>query len=104
MKPDVERVRDAARAGVAAAKWVNGTIDRTCEAAFPRAPQEVKNTAAGIATGLAAGAAIGGVGIAALGGAVGVSGAVALAAIGGLVGNRIGISKDRRKTRRHAEP
>jgi hypothetical protein len=104
MKPDVKRVKEAARAAVSTAKWVNAKIDRACEATFPNAPQEVKSTAAGIATGLAAGAAIGGIGVAALGGAVGVSGAAALAVVGGLVGNRIGISKDRRAQNRRADP
>lgn len=38
---------------------------------------------------------VGGVGIAALGGATGVPAAVILGLVGGIVGNRYGISKDR---------
>jgi hypothetical protein len=100
MKADVKQLKEAGRGGLAAAKWVNAKVDRACEAAFPHAPQEIKNTAAGIATGFLAGAAIGGIGVAFMGGAVGVPGAAVLAVAGGFVGNRVGISTDRRALRR----
>lgn len=58
-------------------------------------PNETKWTSAGIGLGILAGLSIGGVGIAALGGAIGVSAAVILAAVGGMIGNRYGIGKDR---------
>ena len=49
----------------------------------------------GAVAGAAIGFAIGGVGIASMGGAVGIPAAVILAAIGGMLGNRYGISRDR---------
>ena len=100
MRARRKQLEDVGRKGVAAVKRVNTEINRACEATCPRAPNELKSTIAGIATGLLAGAVIGGIGIAAVGGAVGVSGAAVLAVAGGLVGNRIGISKDRRAFRR----
>jgi hypothetical protein len=99
MNIDRKSLEAAGRKGLAAAKWVNAKMTDACEATCPHAPQELKNTIAGVATGLVAGAAIGGVGIAAAGTAVGVSGAAVLAVAGGLVGNRIGISKDRKALR-----
>lgn len=58
-------------------------------------PQEVRWSLIGAVAGAAIGFAIGGVGIASMGGAVGIPAAVILAAIGGMLGNRYGISRDR---------
>jgi predicted lipid-binding transport protein (Tim44 family) len=49
----------------------------------------------GAAAGAVLGLLVGGVGIAAMGGAAGVPAAVILALVGGVLGNRYGISKDR---------
>ncbi|MDR6664003.1 hypothetical protein [Rhizobium sp. 1399] len=58
-------------------------------------PAETKWSIIGAAAGAILGLLIGGVGIAAMGGAAGVPAALILAVIGGVVGNRYGISKDR---------
>lgn len=58
-------------------------------------PQEVKWSLAGLATGATVGLGIGGVGVAALGSAIGVPAALMLGLVGTLVGNRYGVEKDR---------
>ncbi|MBY5660417.1 hypothetical protein [Rhizobium leguminosarum] len=58
-------------------------------------PAETRWSLIGAVTGAVFGLLVGGVGIAAMGGAAGVPAAVILALVGGVVGNRYGISKDR---------
>lgn len=58
-------------------------------------PREVRWSIYGMALGGTAGVLVGGVGIAALGGAMGVPAALVLAIVGGMIGNRIGVGKDR---------
>ena len=87
----------------------NAAADSACDYAFPGAPKAVKNTVAGIATGFVVGTAIGGVGVAAMGGAIGVPTAAVLACAGGVVGNRIGVRRDsvpraRRPTAASSDP
>lgn len=62
-------------------------------------PKEARWSVIGIAAGTFVGLLIGGVGVAALGGAVGLPAAVVLAALGGLVGNRYGVEQDARDRR-----
>ncbi|QIJ44253.1 hypothetical protein G7039_29220 (plasmid) [Rhizobium leguminosarum] len=64
-------------------------------AAAKARPAETKWSFMGAVAGAVLGLLVGGVGIAAMGGAAGVPAAVILALIGGVVGNRYGISKDR---------
>jgi len=58
-------------------------------------PAETRWSVIGAAVGCILGLMIGGVGIAAMGGAKGVSAPLILAIIGAVIGNRYGISKDR---------
>ncbi|MGO7050106.1 hypothetical protein ACC697_10075 [Rhizobium ruizarguesonis] len=58
-------------------------------------PAETRWSLIGAAAGAVLGLLIGGVGIAAMGGAAGFPAAVILALVGGVLGNRYGISKDR---------
>lgn len=58
-------------------------------------PAETYWSIIGAAVGAVLGLLVGGVGIAAMGGAAGVPAAVILALVGGVLGNRYGISKDR---------
>lgn len=83
--------------GKMAAGAVNQKVDQLTERLAPNAPKEVKGTIAGVITGAAVGSAIGGIGIAALGTAVGLPASAVLAVGAGLVGNRWGISKDRKE-------
>lgn len=85
--------------GKTAAGAFNRKVDELTERLAPNAPKEVKGTITGIVTGAAVGSAIGGVGVAALGTAVGVPAAAVLAVGAGLVGNRWGIAKDRKALR-----
>jgi uncharacterized protein YcfJ len=64
-------------------------------AAAKARPAETRWSLVGAAAGAVLGLLIGGVGIAAMGGATGVPAAIVLALVGGIVGNRYGISKDR---------
>ncbi|WP_370035973.1 hypothetical protein [Sinorhizobium fredii] len=64
-------------------------------AAAKARPAETKWSLIGVAGGVILGLLIGGVGVAAMGGATGVPAAVILALVGGVLGNRYGISKDR---------
>ncbi|MBB3520974.1 hypothetical protein [Rhizobium sp. BK456] len=64
-------------------------------AAAKARPAETRWSIIGAAAGAILGLLVGGVGIAAMGGAAGVPAAVIFALIGGVVGNRYGISKDR---------
>jgi predicted lipid-binding transport protein (Tim44 family) len=68
---------------------------RKVAAAAKARPAETRWSIIGAAAGAVLGLLIGGVGIAAMGGAAGIPAAVILALIGGIVGNRYGISKDR---------
>lgn len=68
---------------------------RKVAAAAKARPEETRWSLIGAAAGAILGLLVGGVGIAAMGGAAGVPAAVILALIGGIVGNRYGISKDR---------
>lgn len=68
---------------------------RKVAAAAKARPAETRWSIIGAAAGAVLGLLIGGVGIAAMGGAAGIPAAVILAFIGGIVGNRYGISKDR---------
>lgn len=68
---------------------------RKVAAAAKARPAETRWSLIGVFVGIAFGLLIGGVGIAAMGGAKGVPAAVILALVGGFVGNRYGISKDR---------
>lgn len=58
-------------------------------------PSETRWSLIGAVAGAMLGLIIGGVGIAAMGGAAGVPAAVILAIVGGMLGNRYGISRDR---------
>ncbi|UFS81534.1 MULTISPECIES: hypothetical protein [Rhizobium] len=64
-------------------------------AAAKARPAETRWSLIGAAGGAFLGFLIGGVGIAAMGGAAGVPAALILAIAGGVLGNRYGISKDR---------
>jgi predicted lipid-binding transport protein (Tim44 family) len=64
-------------------------------AAAKARPAETRWSILGAAAGAIIGLLGGGVGVAAMGGAMGVPAAIILALIGGIVGNRYGISKDR---------
>lgn len=64
-------------------------------AAAKARPAETRWSIIGAVAGAIVGLLIGGVGIAAMGGAVGVPAALIFALIGGVFGNRYGISKDR---------
>ncbi len=64
-------------------------------AAAKARPAETKWSLIGASAGGIIGLLIGGVGVAAMGGAAGVPAAVILALVGGVLGNRYGISKDR---------
>jgi predicted lipid-binding transport protein (Tim44 family) len=64
-------------------------------AAAKARPAETKWSIIGAAIGCVLGLMIGGVGIAAMGGAKGVPAALILMLIGAFIGNRYGISKDR---------
>ena len=64
-------------------------------AAAKARPAETRWSLIGAAAGAVLGLLIGGVGIAAMGGAKGVPAAVILALLGAFIGNRYGISKDR---------
>lgn len=57
-------------------------------------PNEAKGTLIGAAAGLPIGLMVGGVGIVAMGGAVGIPAALIAGVVGGAVGNRIGVEKD----------
>jgi len=58
-------------------------------------PAETRWSLIGAAAGAAFGLLIGGVGIVAMGGGIGIPAAVILAVLGCALGNRYGISKDR---------
>ena len=58
-------------------------------------PYETKWSLFGLIAGTTVGLFIGGVGVAALGGAIGVPAAIMLGLVGALVGNRYGVEKDR---------
>ncbi|ULJ72986.1 hypothetical protein [Rhizobium gallicum] len=58
-------------------------------------PYETRWSLIGAGAGFLIGLLAGGVGIAAMGGAVGIPAALILALVGGAIGNRYGISKDR---------
>ncbi|MGY3588527.1 uncharacterized protein YcfJ [Bradyrhizobium sp. USDA 4341] len=58
-------------------------------------PKEFHWSIYGIAAGAFVGLFLGGVGIAALGAAIGVSAWIITAIAGGMIGNRIGIGKDK---------
>lgn len=58
-------------------------------------PTETRWSLIGAALGVVIGLSVGGVGIAAMGGAKGVPAALVLAVVGAVIGNRYGISKDR---------
>lgn len=60
-----------------------------------RRPEEVKWTAIGGASGVPIGLAIGGVGVVALGGGVGIPAVVLCSVVGAAVGNRYGVGQDR---------
>jgi uncharacterized protein YcfJ len=67
--------------------------------------QEITYTALGIVVGFFIGLLfVGGVGIAALGTAFGISGSFLFAGVGGLVGNRIGIGRDKKVLRKATSP
>lgn len=68
---------------------------RKVAAAAKARPVETRWSLIGAAAGAVIGLLIGGVGIAAMGGAAGVPAAIILALVGGMVGNRYGVSKDR---------
>jgi len=68
---------------------------RKVTAAAKARPAETRWSLIGAAVGAMLGFLIGGVGIAAMGGAAGVPAALILAIAGGVLGNRYGISKDR---------
>jgi len=68
---------------------------RKVTAAAKARPAETRWSLIGAATGAVVGLMIGGVGIAAMGGAAGVPAAIILALVGGMAGNRYGVSKDR---------
>lgn len=70
------------------------TARKLADAAKAR-PAETRWSLIGAGLGAALGFLVGGVGIAAMGGAAGVPAAVILALLGALIGNRYGISKDR---------
>ncbi|MBK3776188.1 hypothetical protein GAY31_18860 [Azospirillum brasilense] len=80
---------------VRAANWV---ADRIAKKFFTRVSQEAKGTAFGVVVGVAIGFMIGGIGVAALGGAFGIPAAVIFAFIGGMLGNRWGIGRDMKTT------
>ena len=69
-------------------------FDRTRKLIASR-PKEVVGTALGVASGVPVGVAIGGVGIAAMGGAVGVPALLICGVVGAISGNRIGLEMDR---------
>jgi uncharacterized protein YcfJ len=76
---------------------VKQTIKRSIDAIVrlrKSRPKEFDWSIYGIGTGVLAGALIGGVGIAALGGAVGISASTIMGFIGGMIGNRAGVEKD----------
>lgn len=58
-------------------------------------PKEFRWSIYGIVVGALVGVFFGGVGIAALGGAIGVPASIILATVGGMIGNRVGVEKDR---------
>ncbi len=58
-------------------------------------PREFHWSIYGMAVGALVGAFVGGVGVAALGGALGVPASVILATVGGMIGNRVGVEKDK---------
>ncbi|KSV92888.1 hypothetical protein [Sinorhizobium sp. GL28] len=64
-------------------------------AAAKARPAETRWSLIGAAAGAVIGLLIGGVGVAAMGGAAGVPAAIILAIVGGMAGNRYGVSKDR---------
>ncbi|MGO7153197.1 hypothetical protein [Rhizobium leguminosarum] len=64
-------------------------------AAAKARPAETRWSLIGAVVGVFLGLLIGGVGVAAMGGAAGVPAALILALVGGILGNRYGISKDR---------
>ncbi len=64
-------------------------------AAAKARPAETRWSLIGAVAGAIVGLLVGGVGIAAMGGAAGVPAALILALVGGVLGNRYGISKDR---------
>jgi predicted lipid-binding transport protein (Tim44 family) len=68
---------------------------RKLAAAAKARPAETRWSLIGAAAGAVLGLVVGGVGIAAMGGAAGVPAAVILALVGGVLGNRYCISKDR---------
>ncbi len=58
-------------------------------------PAETRWSLIGAAVGALFGLLVGGVGVAAMGGAAGIPAAVILALVGAVIGNRYGISKNR---------
>jgi uncharacterized protein YcfJ len=80
-----ESMKQAIKRGVAIA----GDIHK-------RRPQEVRWSIAGMMAGALLGLLVGGVGIAAFGGARGVPAFLILGIVGGVIGNRVGLEKDRR--------
>jgi hypothetical protein len=57
-------------------------------------PSEFRWSIYGVGVGTLAGVFFGGVGIAALGTAVGVPASLIFATVGGIIGNRVGVEKD----------
>lgn len=60
-----------------------------------RRPKEVAGTLAGAVAGMPVGIAMGGIGIAALGGAIGLPAIAVCGLVGAGIGNRIGVGLDR---------
>lgn len=58
-------------------------------------PKEFRWSLYGAGVGALIGASIGGIGVAALGGAFGVPAFVVLAVVGGMIGNRVGVEIDK---------
>jgi len=72
-----------------------GSNARKVAAAVKARPAETRWSLIGAAAGAVLGLIVGGVGIAAMGGATGVPAAVIFAVVGGVLGNLYGISKVR---------
>ncbi|TPM33561.1 hypothetical protein FJ955_02085 [Mesorhizobium sp. B2-2-2] len=75
---------------------VAGKARSGVEAVTRKRPHETKWSIAGAVTGLIFGLIFGGVGVAAFGGALGLSGFIAFPLLFGIVGNRYGIERDRK--------
>ena len=75
-------------------KQISSGAQKVASAAKAR-PAETRWSLIGAAAGAALGLVIGGVGVVAMGGGVGIPAAVILAVFGGMLGNRYGVGKDR---------